>query len=791
MPKKKRNNNSNKNTRKFTTIAILGLVFILSFFMFYLKEEKGITGGVSVNVEEVITPAGSGNVMLNEFFKYSVNISCSGEDCGEINVTLAPRIIQEDFERNQQLENIGPSFIGEAANDWSGYSVSEAGDVNNDGYDDFLIGAPYNDEGGTQAGKTYLILGKANGLERDFNLSNADASFIGENNYDSSGYSVSEAGDVNNDGYDDFLIGAHRNDEEGGDEGKTYLIFGKANGWTRDFNLTNANASFIGEAANDWSGYSVSGAGDVNNDGYGDFLICSIYDAGKTHLILGRADGWTRDFNLTNANASFIGELANDQSGYSVSGAGDVNNDGYDDFLIGSKINSAISETYLILGKENGWTNNFNLSNANASFISEENNDNSGYSVSAAGDVNNDGYDDFLIGANRNNEGVGKTYLILGKANGWTRDVNLTNANASFIGENNYDSSGYSVSGVGDVNSDGYDDFLIGAPSNGSTSGKTYLIFGKANGWTRDFNLTNANASFIGEMLDDWSGCTVSSAGDFNNDGYTDFLIGANRNNEGVGKTYLIFDSQGIGIIPTSDLGLSFYTNATSNPQKINLNDGESETVSFWINTTGGVGRTYEFFVSANKTNNLTNGCFSEKINLKVISNGPEVNLISPLNNTPNNLQTYNFTCNTIDDWNLGNVTLFVWNSSGNLIYNSSTENLTTGIWNDYNKSATFSFEYFLPYADEFKWNCLVYDEEGNSAFAVENYSIIVQNPEITIDWFLPFTNSNVTQNNFNLLSFNVSCSNSNCGALNVSLDPTCSAVNLSKYCSNDGGIGF
>ena len=409
MPKKKRNNNSNKNTRKFTTIAILGLVFILSFFMFYLKEEKGITGGVSVNVEEVITPAGSGNVMLNEFFKYSVNISCSGEDCGEINVTLAPRIIQEDFEMDEQLENIGPSFIGEAAKDQSGYRISNAGDVNNDGYDDFLINAKNNSEGGISTGQTYLILGKAKGWTSDFNLSNADASFIGEDNYDYSG-SISNAGDVNNDGYDDFLIGAYYNSEGGNRAGQTYLILGRADGWERDIDLSNANASFIGEVINDESGWEVSGAGDVNNDGFDDFLISSYKndeggeEAGQTYLILGRADGWERNIDLSNANASFIGEAANDNSGWRVSGAGDVNNDGYDDFL---------------------------------------------------------------IGAYENDEG-----------------------------------------------------------------------------------------------------------------------------GEEAGQTYLIFYKDGIGIVPTSDLGLSFYTNATSNPQTINLNDGEAETVSFWINTTGGVGRT-------------------------------------------------------------------------------------------------------------------------------------------------------------------------------------------------------
>jgi len=124
------------------------------------------------------------------------------------------------------------SFIGENAYDYSG-SVSSAGDVNGDGYDDILIGAPFNKEGGYLAGQTYLIFGKAAGWAIDFNLSNANASFIGETTQDTSGI-VSGAGDVNGDGYDDILIGANVNDEGGDGAGQTYLIFGKEEGWSMD-----------------------------------------------------------------------------------------------------------------------------------------------------------------------------------------------------------------------------------------------------------------------------------------------------------------------------------------------------------------------------------------------------------------------------------------------------------------------------------------------------------------------------------------------------------------------------
>ncbi|MCK5772287.1 MAG: FG-GAP repeat protein, partial [Thermoplasmata archaeon] len=390
------------------------------------------------------------------------------------------------------LSNADASFVGKDASEYAGYSVSGVGDVNGDGYDDILFGSPLNSEGGTRAGKTHLILGKASGWARDTDISNADASFIGENAGDWSGTSVSGAGDVNGDGYDDIIIGAPENSDAGAVAGQTYLILGRSSGWEMDTYLSNANASFLGQNVMDYSGFSVSGAGDVNGDGYDDMLIGAIFnsyggqESGQTYLIYGKGSGWAMDTTLNSVTASFTGENIEDYSGGSVSGAGDVNSDGYDDILIGSDYNDDGGEdagkTYLILGRASGWGRNTPIESAKASFIGEHAGDRSGDSVSSAGDVNGDGYDDILIGASHNDDGdlgAGQTYLILGKRSGWEMDTDLSNADASFMGENKVAYSGTSVSSAGDVNRDGYDDILIGAFGGndmGINSGKTYLL---------------------------------------------------------------------------------------------------------------------------------------------------------------------------------------------------------------------------------------------------------------------------------------------------------------------------
>ena len=336
------------------------------------------------------------------------------------------------------LADADASFIGEASYDYAASTLSGAGDVNGDGYDDFLIGAYGNDDAGPDAGKAYLVLGRPGAdWGNDISLGDADATFLGESSHHWAGYSVAGAGDTNEDGYDDLLIGAFFNDDSAVNAGKAYLVLGLADAdWGQDFNLAGADAAFLGESANDYAGYTVADAGDVNGDGLGDFLIGAAYndeggsEAGEAYLILGRTTAdWGTSFSLSNADASFRGRNAHDPASFALSSAGDVNRDRYDDFLIGAHLydhSDALTDTgraYLVLGRPSGWQLDRSLVDLAAAkdilaFDGEAAQDQGATDLSGGGDVNGDGFADFLVGAPYNGENAdrsGKVYLMLGK----------------------------------------------------------------------------------------------------------------------------------------------------------------------------------------------------------------------------------------------------------------------------------------------------------------------------------------------------------------------------------------
>ena len=251
-------------------------------------------------------------------------------------------------------------------------------------------------------------------------------------------------------------------------------------------------------------------------------------------------------------------------SGWSVETAGDTNGDGYVDFLIGAPFWNNTGCTYLVFGgPQVGSSGILSLSYLDGSnglkLYGESAGDESGWSVSAAGDINGDGFTDMLIGALQYANSIGRSYVIFGSRN-------LVNSSRSLLpllslngingfkldGETPGDISGASLSAVGDVNDDGYADFLIGAPYRNISTGRSYVVFGRMgvenNGLLLLSSLNGTNGFKLdGEASVDYSGWSVSAAGDVNSDGYPDLLIGAWGHASYTGCSYVVFGGPHVG----------------------------------------------------------------------------------------------------------------------------------------------------------------------------------------------------------------------------------------------------
>ena len=442
------------------------------------------------------------------------------------------------------------------AGDASGASVSGAGDVNGDGIDDLVIGAPNADR---FLGETYVVFGRTNGFSSVLELSALAGSdgFVlrGADAGDYAGSSVSGAGDVNGDGIDDLLVGAPGGDPYSypnprSNAGETYVVFGRKAGFDSVLDLANmaADRGFVvnGVSADDASGHSVSDAGDVNGDGVDDLIIGAPNaefgpysgTTGVSYVVFGRKeDGFAAVLELSALNGldgfALNGANADDRAGQSVSGAGDINGDGVDDLLIGADGVDGVLGTY-------GLTDS------------------------------------------------GASYVVFGRMDGFDAPVFLSTLDGTngfaVVGASQYDQLGRSVSGAGDISGDGIDDLLIGAPYADASgtyapdTGNSYVVFGRTGASEPLIVLSGLSGlsgldgsegfTLKGVDAHDNSGTSVSGAGDINGDGIDDLLIGAPRSDIGseydAGEAYVVFGTPGPALVCRSTPGLAIPDDSVS-----------------------------------------------------------------------------------------------------------------------------------------------------------------------------------------------------------------------------------
>jgi hypothetical protein len=334
----------------------------------------------------------------------------------------------------------GLKLVGEVGGDQTGYSLSGAGDVNNDGFADIIIGGyKASPAGRSEAGMAHILFGPIEddldgADDGELDLSFANVRLYGADGGDQLAHSVSGAGDVDGDGFDDVIMGAPNATRGVTYTGVAFLTLGGV-GMEGNLDLaTDADGRFVGVNGADQAGYDVTGAGDVNGDGYGDFAVGAPgYDgggsqSGAAYVVLGSMDigcgvgSSCADTDLHATAAVLLGERNDDFAGVSLDGGADLNDDGVPDLVIGARLEDSTASdagaSYIMFGPFSPGTTD--LSTSDGKFSGGDGNDWLGASVSSGMDVTGDGVDDMMLGApNRDDSGdeSGAAFLVGG--GGW------------------------------------------------------------------------------------------------------------------------------------------------------------------------------------------------------------------------------------------------------------------------------------------------------------------------------------------------------------------------------------
>ncbi len=471
----------------------------------------------------------------------------AGTDCDDTDPTANPDAdeiglngIDEDCDGADADEmNLSDSHLtldGDSSGDRLGWSVSSAGDINGDSYDDIMIGAPNANSG---AGAVLVFYGPTDA--GSFDISQADAIITGDSG-SSLGSAIASVGDINGDSYGDILLGASSQSTGGG---MAYLIHGPI---TSDRAGDLKSLSISGGTAN-WLGDFVGGGQDIDSDGYGDLLIgAPLQDYGYTEggrfYVVSSGHSGT----ITASSYASITARTRNNGAHMGSAActGDYNSDGLEDLVVaGEKAivsGSFRGAAYLLLGDVTSGEYDLNNSDdydgrihgySSATYF--------GHAIANVGDVNADGYTDLLVGAPKDysTSSGGAAFLFLGP---WADGSASTIASATFYGSAG-DGVGYGVAGPGDLDGDGNDDWAVGvvyetplgAASAGAESGAAYIMLGFSAG---SHSSSTADGMLAGEGSDDLAGWVLAGAGDTDGDGLPDLLVGAPEYDEDAGTTY-------------------------------------------------------------------------------------------------------------------------------------------------------------------------------------------------------------------------------------------------------------
>ena len=559
-----------------------------------------------------------------------------------------------------------------------GFSASFANDVNSDGLNDMLIGSPNT----SPNPQTHILYG-FNGnigtssiqLPQYFNENNKGFSINGSLH---TGRDVSNIDDFNNDGIPDLIISDDISNE-------VYIFY--------EGIITNEKSLKVPDYLNGTNGFTMHGiisfgsslskAGDFNNDGFNDIIIGASSPGGFGYAFIVFGSGINYPKNITiesgSINTLTIRGPFNAVTGYSVSGGSDINNDGIDDVVIGSP---GSNNVFVIYGSSIPFPSTFDVPaylDGNTGFTITGSLT-TGISVSSLGDINNDTHNDLIIGCYSSNT----VYVLFGGNNSYPSTINLPsylNGNNGFIitGELG---TGYYVNNYPDINGDGINDILISA----YLSNRSYVIYGR-----NTYPLTISLPSY----LDGNTGFTIQTnegrpfiikgIGDINNDYKSDFLIGIPESN----IAYVFFGYSNNSLNQSSSLSQNPISSLSQSQSSISSNNfntlSYSNFNSLSLNSYNSI--------SSNENSFITQSSISIQSSYNSIQTQNSYNSIS-IQNSYNSIQTQSFlTLTTINNQNIigtlqitKSINSQTINKSLTKYYNTKSNEITNQITQSTNK---------------------------------------------------------------------------------------------------------
>lgn len=470
-------------------------------------------------------------------FSYTVEDPAGGTATARVRIAVAPTTesLADVVDASAGLRVTGPS-----TNARLGQAVAGGADVNGDGFADAVFGA---DDALDGRGAAYVVFGGPDAVQIDGASVEAGMggfAILGPVAASSTGFAVAMLGDVNGDGFGDVAVGVTDGDGPGG----VYVVFGTDSPGTVDLDALGSSGFVItGGAA---FGQSVGAAGDVNDDGLQDVLVGdpgANGGSGSAVVVFGKADTDPVDGDALGADGFRFDGTTGGAVGAAVAGAGDVNIDGYDDLVLGAQEAGIAGRVFIVYGKPDTATvdeDDLIMDDSAGIIVSGAGAfDLFGQAVAGAGDVNGDGRADVVFGAPGigigDQNGAGQVFVLYGGTTLTSTTIGaLVAGEGGFAldGASQFDFAGWSVGGAGDIDRDGYDDVIIGAQGvdlAGGNSGRIFVLYGGpdlAPANLSTFAAGDGGFTLDGEGTNQFAGWAVHGSFDVDGDGFDDLSLG-------------------------------------------------------------------------------------------------------------------------------------------------------------------------------------------------------------------------------------------------------------------------